>query len=227
MFEIAFQLIAPLAETDPNLEFLQVIAGEIRDTESNVIVGRISVLLVQVGRVADAGEDLFEVMDGESDELGKYHSAFFKPGDCDYHDAIRRQFVDIFGLDLLIINHVEIQPSFQKRGLGLLAVSRAIDVFGENCGLIAMKPFPIQFSNYLDSRWNPPSGIEDPTTAFQAATQKLRRHWARAGFKLVNGTDYCALCPARKRPSLKRIASAIRQSCGSGEQHGSRVESAR
>ena len=124
--------------------------------------------------------------------------------------VIRRQFVDIYPLDLLILQHAEIQPAFQKHGFGLFAVSRTIDVFGENCGLVAMKPFPLQIRNYLDPRWCSPKGIDDPHTALRVASEELRRHWARAGFKRVNGTDYGALCPARGRPSSKRIAEAIK-----------------
>jgi hypothetical protein len=210
MLEVTYQLVAALAHSEPSREFVQGINGEIRDTESDDIVGRITSFFVQVGRVADAGEDLFDVMDGDSSELGKYHAAFFKPHECDYKDSIRRQFVDIYPLDLLILEHAEIEPAFQKRGFGLLAVARTIDVFGENCGVVAMKPFPLQFRNYLDPGWSSPEGIDDPQTAFRIASEKLRRHWARAGFKRVNGTDYWALCPARKRPSSKRIAEAIK-----------------
>lgn len=209
MFQVIFQLVAPLTEGEPSREFLQVIEGEIRETESNLSAGRMSALIVQVGRIADAREHLFDVMDGESSELGEYHAAFFNPHDCDYKDSIRRQFVDIYGLDLLIINQVEIEPAFRKRGLGLLVVSKIIDVFGENCGLIAMKPFPLQFRNYLDPGWLPPDGVEDPKTAFLAATRKLRNHWGRVGFKRVDGTNYCALSPANKRPGLGRIRSAL------------------
>jgi len=103
--------VAALAQSEPSREFVQVIDGEIRDTESKVIMGRITSFLVQVGRVADAGEDLFDVMDGDSSELGEYHAAFFKPQECDYNDSIRRQFVDIYPLDLLILQHAEIQPA--------------------------------------------------------------------------------------------------------------------
>lgn len=213
MLEVIFQLAAPLTESEPSREFIQVINGEIRDSESNTTVGRINSSLVQVGRVADVGADLFEVMDGQSSEMGGYHAALFTPNDWDYKDSIRRRFPDILSLDLLIIEHAEIQPAFRKRGLGLLAASRTIDVFGGNCGLVAMKPFPLQFRNYVDPGWRPPDGIGDPKAAFRAAREKLRRHWARAGFKRVNGTDYWALCPGRKRPSLSTIAAAIEETC--------------
>ena len=213
MLEVMFQLAAPLTASEPSREFIQVIDAEIRDHESNVTMGRIISSLVQVGRVADAGEDLFDVMDGQSSEMGEYHAAFFKPEDWDYKESIRLQFPDILSLDLLIIERAEIQAAFQKRGLGLLAASRTIDVFGANCGLIAMKPFPLQFRNYLDPGWRPLNGTEDPRNEFRTARQKLRRYWAHAGFKRVNGTDCWALCPGSKRPSLNAIAAAIEKTC--------------
>ena len=100
MLEIIFQLPAPLTQSEPSSEFIQVIDGEIRDSESNVIIGRISSSLVQVGRVADAGEDLFDVMDGQSCEMAEYHAALFKPKYWDYNDRIRSQFPDIVSLGL-------------------------------------------------------------------------------------------------------------------------------
>jgi hypothetical protein len=209
MLEVVFHLAAPLTETEPSFTFIQVIDGEIRDNESNVVIGKISASLVQVGRIADAGENLFDVMDGQSREMAEYHAAFFEPDDWEFKEGIRRQFPNILSLDLLILERAEIEPRFRKRGLGLLAVSRTIDLFGVNCGLVAMKPFPLQFRNYLNSGWRPPDGLQDPSAAFRIARRKLRQYWSRVGFKRVSGTDYYALCPVTDRPSLKKVASAV------------------
>ena len=140
MQEIVFQLSAPLAQSETSREFVQMITGEIRDSEVNRALGRIDASLIQVGRIADAGEDLFELMDSESSELADYHSAFFKSHACDYKDSIRAQFVDIVFLDFLIIHCVEVQPEFRGHRLGLMSVSRLIDLFGDNCGLVVLKP---------------------------------------------------------------------------------------
>ena len=207
----------PLTESEQSSEFVQVIDGEIRDKESNVILGTIRSSLVQVGRVADAGENLFDVMDGHSNEMAEYHAAFFKPGDWDYKDGIRPRFPDILSLDLLMLERAEIEPAFRRRGLGLLAVSRTIDVFGTNCGLVAMKPFPLQFRNHLDPGWPPPDGLQDPEAEFRIAVQKLRHYWGRAGFKRVHGTEYWALCPGAKLPSLKKIALAVEETYHDGQ----------
>ena len=155
MLEVVFHLAAPLTETEPSCTFIQVIDGKIRDDESEVFIGKINASLVQVGRIADAGENLFDVMDVQSREMAEYHAAFFEPDDWEYKEGIRRQFPNILSLDLLILERAEIEPRFRKRGLGLLAVSRIIDLFAANCGLVAMKPFPLQFRNYLNSGWRP------------------------------------------------------------------------
>jgi hypothetical protein len=209
MLEVVFHLAASLTETEPSFTFIQAIDGEIRDDESKVVIGEISASLVQVGRIANAGEYLFEVMDGLSREMAEYHAAFFKPDDWEYKRAIRRQFPNMLSLDLLILERAEIEPRFRKRGLGLLAVSRTIDLFGVNCGLVAMKPFPLQFRNYLNPGWRQPDGLQDPAAAFRIARRKLRQYWSRVGFKRVNGTDYYALCPATDRRSLEKFAAAI------------------
>jgi hypothetical protein len=148
-------------------------------------------------------------MDGLSREMAEYHAAFFEPDDWEYKKAVRRQFPNILSLDLLILERAEIEPGFRKRGLGLLAVSRTVDLFGVNCGLVAMKPFPLQFRNYLNSGWCPFDGLQDPAAAFRIARRRLRQYWSRVGFKRVNGTEYYALCPVTDRPSLKKVAAAI------------------
>ena len=84
MLEVVFHLAAPLTETEPSFTFIQAIDGEIRDDESKVVIGQISASLVQVGRIANAGEDLFEVMDGLSREMAEYHATFFEPDDWEY-----------------------------------------------------------------------------------------------------------------------------------------------
>ena len=83
------------------------------------------------------------------------------PTSWDYKESIRRQFPDILSRWICSYSSApRSQPAFRKRGLGLLAASRTIDVFGENCGLVAMKPFPLQFRNYLDPGWRAPDGVE-------------------------------------------------------------------
>jgi hypothetical protein len=63
------------------------------------ILGRITCLLIQVGRVAHAWRGSVDVIDGDSSELAEYHAAFFKPHECDYKHRIRRRFADTYSLD--------------------------------------------------------------------------------------------------------------------------------
>jgi hypothetical protein len=217
MIDVIFQLATPITTSEPDREFIQTIDGEMRDRASGTIIGRLSASLVQVGRISDAGEGLFDVMDGHSSEMAQYHAAFFKPKGWDYKETIRRQFADILSLDLLVLDRAEIEPPHRKHGLGLLAISRTIDVFGANCALVAMKPFPLQFAQYLDSGWRAPEGVQDPTAEFRIARQKLCRYWERAGFKRVSGTQFWALCPGVGRPSMNYLVAARDETCAADE----------
>src|SRR5229473_5456968 len=50
------------------------------------------------------------------------------------------------GCDLLIIDCMEISPKFRGTGVGPIAIDRTIDIFGPVCGLVACKPWPLQFT---------------------------------------------------------------------------------
>ena len=49
-------------------------------------------------------------------------------------------------LDLLIIDYVEIYPEFRGLGIAESAIHRTIDIFGTGCGLVARKPWLLQFT---------------------------------------------------------------------------------
>ena len=66
MFDIVFELTTPLTDCGLGRDFIHAIAGEIRHDGSNATIGHVNAFVIQVGRVADAGEDLGEIMDGEA-----------------------------------------------------------------------------------------------------------------------------------------------------------------
>jgi hypothetical protein len=49
----------------------------------------------------------------------------------------------------------------------------------------------------------PPEGIGDPKTAFRAAREKLRRHWARTGFRRVRWHGLFGFVPCTKTPVVE------------------------
>jgi hypothetical protein len=95
---------------------------------------------------------------------------------------------EVVDLDLLIIDSVAIYPEFRGQGIAGSAIHRTIDIFGAGCGMVACKPWPLQFT---------PSGGEDrealkrlalPSVSKGEAIRKLRSYWSRLGFWPLGNT---------------------------------------
>jgi hypothetical protein len=52
----------------------------------------------------------------------------------------------VVDLDLLIIDYVAIYPEYRGLTIAESAIHRTIDIFGAGCGLVACKPWPLQFA---------------------------------------------------------------------------------
>jgi hypothetical protein len=105
---------------------------------------------------------------------------------------VQEQF-EIFGCDLLMIDHVEIKPEYRGSGLGLVALRRFMDSFEEGCALVALFPHP--------------PGARKEDTAWFDARRKLERHWALLGFEPVTGTDIWAMPTATVTPTIEDLMS--------------------
>ena len=53
---------------------------------------------------------------------------------------------EVVDLDLLIIDYIAIYPEFRGLRIAESAIHRTIDIFGTGCGLVACKPWPLQFT---------------------------------------------------------------------------------
>ena len=78
------------------------------------------------------------------------------------------------GCDLLIIDCMEISPKFRGTGIGPIAVDRTIDIFGSACGLVACKPWPLQFTPAFASNRNTLNRLKAPGVGQEEALRRLR-----------------------------------------------------
>ena len=179
------------------------------EDESEVPAGKLQVLLALLANASEDGTATFDVLDSAQD-TADYLELFDEPGG--WFGAVDEQFETGFGLDLLIIHRVEVDAAYRGKGLGLLAVQAAIGSFSWSCGLVAMKPFPLQFTGWEDEAWQPETPLPNGVTkeqAFHEASRKLERYWARLGFVPIKGTQLWGLSPAGMQPSLKEALDGI------------------
>lgn len=210
-YVIRFAIERPLISIADPADYVIDVAGEIRvrsadDDSASEVVGWIDARVVQAGRACNDGEALFEVCDTIDQELHDYASAVY---DFD-SESIRESISDgCAGTDILIVETIKILPAHRGRRLGLLAMRRTIDTFGEGCAAVVIEPFPLQFSRHLSSRehldWHARMGMQLFETNEVKAVAKLRKYWAQSGFRRIGKTKYFVLDLQQPQPSLQEL----------------------
>lgn len=209
--KIAFKTDRYVQPSEPE-EYVLGIDGKIvlvGEDESEVVAGTLELLLVLIEVAREHGFVAFDVLDSLTDS--SHYLELIDDGG-DWHDDVREQFIDLLSSNLLIINQVKVEPKYRGKGLGILAVKTAIDCFSQGCGLVASKPFPLQFTSWKSPDWKPepplPKGLSK-AQAFRSALRKVEKHWARLGFRRIGKTEIWGLCPAHRQPSLDAAMKAI------------------
>lgn len=112
-----------------------------------------------------------------------------------------------FNHNILILNRINIYSQFRGNKLGLVALRAVIERFKLGVGVIALKPFPLQFEggylhNPKDSE-NIKLGLDSFKLSQEKATEKLKRYYKKLGFMSVPRTDYMVLNPLQPLKLIK------------------------
>jgi hypothetical protein len=144
---VEFVLRAELHES-VETDFVHSISGKIIAEPGNrgkEDAGHIGASLVQFGEALDHGISAERLGDGISGDISEYWEHLFDVETGYPKEEIQNEF-EVVDLDLLIIEYVAISPKFRGLGIAESAVRRTIDIFGTGCGLVACKPWPLQFT---------------------------------------------------------------------------------
>jgi GNAT superfamily N-acetyltransferase len=192
-------------------DFVHSISGSIvaeAPNEHEEDAGRIGASLVQFSLALDHGISTARLGDGVSGEISEYWEYLFDPESGYLKEEIQTEY-EVVSLDLLIIDYIEVYPKFRGLGIGAYAINRTIDVFGSGCGLIACKPWPLQFTPAIASDAKALKRLDAPNVAEEAALRKLRTYWSRIGFWPLGNTGIYALSVSQRgcehRPRNSRV----------------------
>jgi hypothetical protein len=83
--------------------------------------------LVHVGEIADAAGEIWPALHGTS--LEPLHEVYFSQG------WYRDEYADGAGIDLLYVDHINIEPGHERKNLDLALVRRLCDTLGSGCQL--------------------------------------------------------------------------------------------
>jgi hypothetical protein len=198
---IEFVVRASLHEQYVDADFVHSILGKIsakpEDRENEEDVGYIKASLVQFGEAADHGISTERLGDGIDGNIAEYWELLFDLDTGRWKEKVQDEY-EASGCDLLIIDCIQISPKFRGMGVSSIAIDRTIDIFGPVCGLVACKPWPLQFTPAFARDRKALNRLKAPGVGQDEAVRKLRAYWSKLGFWPLGETGIYLLGMAQR-----------------------------
>ena len=168
-------------------DFITVYEGDIigmADDDSEQKIGTLILYMVEAGRAMNESVSLFDVMDCLDGDSCDCFANLFDPATEQLKPEVEELISENRATqwDIMLIERLELVPEYRGHGLGKSVALRAIQKFGENCGVITCVPVPLQFSG-LGPSDKKPKGIA-------SAQRRVRDFWKGVGFARIPRSDY-------------------------------------
>jgi GNAT superfamily N-acetyltransferase len=172
------------------------------DDEKETLVGRFRVFYVDLDA---SGMSVFDTLDARQETFQFLHP-LFDQRTGDYKESIFKLAEDLINRNLLILDRVEILPTFRGKKLALIVMRRLIERFTQGSGLVALKAYPLQFEAQNDrDDWRKKMALTSFHSDEKASTTKLKKHYSRLGFLAIRGTPFMVRSTAFQLPSVEDI----------------------
>ena len=201
----------PLGSPDPS-DFVYETHGTIaslNEFEEETVVGKFRLYYADVDSAMDEGFDTFEVLDSFS-QTSEYHDMLYGSDGAELSERLLRELNDdVLGSNSLVIDRLEILPQYRRQCLGLIIMRRLIQRFSSGAGVIAIKPFPLQFeqdpSSGEEEQWRKALELSTFSRNEGDATRKLQEYYARLGFARMEGTPFMVRSTAFRLPTIEAL----------------------
>ena len=199
---------------DEHIEYLRPISGYVEffigeghdsaheeKRERRTIAGRFEASYINVDQSLVDGVKLYGLMDTYSAEMPEVYETLFDPHTDILRKDVKVLLGDVTFRNILVINRVEILPTYRGMGIGLAAIWNIIQRHSAGCGIVALKAFPLQFRSgsrsgrlgFLEERdWNKKMGYDPHIYTMEFAHEKLIFHLMKLGFKRISETGVVA-----------------------------------
>jgi hypothetical protein len=180
------------ANYDAESRFIRRFYGSIRQHDTNELAGRISGARILIDQADWEGYCIFELMDLSSHYLDVYEELIDG-------EAVEWKYMDndCHGMDILLIENVDVDPKFRGLRLGQWAALSAIEFYGSSCDYIITNPCPT--SDELDH----------DKKAFAKARRGLQKYWSEIGFKRAGKTNLFYLDMQKKLIQPKQPSKSV------------------
>lgn len=176
----------------------------VTETERRILIGKFQAYYVDVGLAVDEGRSIFDVLDAYAQTF-EYHDDLFGENAPQFSEKIEDALgYDIDGLNLFILDRLEILPKYRGTKVGLSVLSRLIKRFSAGAGVVAMKPFPLQLEKPSsdDDAWRNKLKLNEFSDEEDISKKKLVEYYSRLGFIQLPNSPYMVLGTASLLPNI-------------------------
>lgn len=209
--------LTTLCENEEPSRVVPAIQGEILEfddvSNDDVKAGSIEIFLVMRNRAINEGVSLFEAMDSINDSVHEFYAVLFDHETDEWNANVERMYKGEIGeTDVLLIDRIQLDSNYRSQGIGAAVVRETVALFGSTCGLVACKPFPLQYEGWQGEdkkHLREQAGFEQKRLADFA---KVEHFWTDLGFREVPDSEIFAHCPQLiEQPSLAAPRSKARK----------------
>lgn len=171
------------------------------------LVGKFRLYYIDVGRAMNEDEEVYHVLDAHSEHLAEYFKPIFDSEDPNFSEQLLDLYShEIYESNFLVIDRLEILPQFRGERLGLKILRHLIDRFSPSAGIVAIKPYPLQFEHEpLDKKkidWKRKLELSQCSTDQKASTERLHQYYSELGFQILKNSKMMVLSTGHTLPSI-------------------------
>lgn len=155
------------------------------------LVGRVRLFYLDIGATYDTNINVFDLFDIRG-ETEPFYSALIDHETGDFRSDVESILGEyILGLNVLIVDRLEILPEFRGKKIGLECLRRCLQQYARACGVVALKCFPLQFEDkgMSEPAWRRRMQIGKLSKDHKRSSAKLREYYGSLGFKALPGDD--------------------------------------
>jgi hypothetical protein len=159
-------------------------------------LGDYLVKLIDVDSAIADNESVFDVFDQSASTIGYFD--LYEPSGGSFRESVLRAVgceYETVPCSLMIIDRLELAPMYREKGVGLMAMTCLIGRFRMGAGMVAIKPFPLQFEGEVSdaSEKLRRRGLDRYPASEVACVRRLKRHYSQLGFCSVPRMPFMCL----------------------------------
>lgn len=176
-------------------------------TDQETLVGKFRLYYADIEYASEEGFTAFEVLDSHSHTVEYCRSIYGLDGSEYKEKLLTLLDWGVMGNNLLIIDRLEILPKYRGKNLGLIITRRLIQRFSFGAGIVAIKPFPLQFDHEPsidnDHQWRRKMQLSGFSKNERLSLQKLYQYYSKLGFIRMPGVSFMVRSTAWQIPTIE------------------------